>query len=125
MPKFLKIVKKAEFLVKKSRGRCLHFSAILHRNKILSVGINQCNKTHAFAKRNNYQYYFIHSELDAVKNFPYPPNFLRKCVLVNIRISRDFSSLLNSYPCLSCTRLINSLEFKSVWYSTNEGFIKL
>jgi len=73
-----------------------HCSIILHKNKILSVGINRF-KTHPLAVKHGYLFGEVHSELDA---------FL-KCdrrdglELWNFRFNRQ-GQMRISRPCLKC-----------------------
>ena len=97
-----------------------HFSFILERNKVLSFGWNKMAKTHPYALRHGYEHGFLHSEVDAVKNFPGTPAGLSRCALVNIRIGRQGQICL-SKPCDCCTKFLIGLDFKEVLYSQDDG----
>jgi tRNA(Arg) A34 adenosine deaminase TadA len=97
-----------------------HFSFIVERNKVLSFGWNKMSKTHPYALRHGYKFGFLHSEVDAVKNFPGTPAELSHCSLVNIRISKQGKVVL-SKPCPCCTKLLIGLDFKEVLYSQDDG----
>ena len=129
MPNFCKIVKKAHdmLLAKDIDGKNRHIPFIVQRNKILSAGTNSYLKTDAFAAKQNYKYNFIHSELAAIKSYCaiYGPRTLSKCTLINIRVGRRSFEILNSRPCPACTRLIETVALKEVWYSTQNGFKRL
>jgi|SRR5581483_2693052 len=94
-----------------------HFSFIVQRNKVLSFGWNKKKKTHPLAFKYGFEYPNIHSEIDAIINFPYTPWLLRKCILVNIRLN-IFQQLRMSKPCRFCMKALCAFEFKEIWYST-------
>lgn len=102
-----------------------HFSYIVRRNKILCIGYNNPNKTHPAARRFGHRFCCIHSELDAIVNFPGKIHELRKCKLINVRIARDMSIRM-SKPCKFCTKMIITFGFKKVIYTSNKAkFIRL
>lgn len=92
--------------------RARHVSFILHRNKIVSYGVNAL-KTDPFALE-YYKYPFIHSEAKAIKDFPHQKYDITKCRLVNLRIGREDNTLLKCSPCPSCTKLITATGLKEV-----------
>ncbi len=106
-----------------------HFSFLLYRSKIESIGINNPFKTHPLNLRNNYrdrdnrdisQYVGIHSELSAILKFG--EEDLSKFTLVNTRIDLN-NKLAFSKPCCGCNNLLKSLKLSQVYYSNNEeGF---
>lgn len=98
-----------------------HFSFIIKRNRIISLGWNLQKKTDTFAHKFKYKHPFIHSELMAIKNFPYPPTELYKCKMINIRLNNN-KQLRLSKPCKNCQNLLNFFELKEIWYSHNNGF---
>lgn len=102
--------------------RSKHFSFILYRNRIVSLGWNQ-KKTHPLAHKYGYEYPYIHSELHSILNFNGSLADLESCELVNIRINRKGKALL-SKPCKDCKRLLRSFVFKNVFYTDNEGKLK-
>ena len=102
-----------------------HFSFLIKRNKIVSVGYNLSFKTDPLAKKYNYRFNNIHSELKAILNYPFPPATLSKYTMVNIRIMGNGSIGL-SKPCKKCQQLLRDFGISRVWYSTfTEGFKKL
>ena len=106
-----------------------HFSFILVNSKILAVGINHPFKTHPIAMKCGYRFDSIHSELAAVTQLRHKINF-QKCRLVNIRLSSSSLKygkpiLRMSRPCILCIKWILLMNFKQIYYSTNEGFEKL
>lgn len=95
-----------------------HVSFILHRNLIVSEGINQI-KTHPLAKQKGYRFEDRHSELDAWVRIP-DTYKSRKLVLVNIRFSKTGSHINMAKPCCKCEPWVRAI-FKTVWYSTKNG----
>ena len=95
-----------------------HFSFIVNRNKILSIGWNDSKVTHPIAKRYGYWEGVRHSELDAILKFlPHYKN-LKDCSLINVRVnSKGF--IKQSKPCSICSKLIVNYGIGNV-YHTNE-----
>jgi hypothetical protein len=112
-----------------NRGGSHHFSFILKSSKVLAVGVNQPEKTHVFAARYGYRFSSIHSELMAVNRLRHKTDF-SKCRMVNIRLSslsiKSRQPILRmSKPCLICQSWLSALNFKDIYYSTNNGFDKM
>lgn len=97
-----------------------HFSFILMKRRVVSIGWNLTFHTHPMAKKYGHRFSSIHSELKAIQNFPYPPAMLSKCKIVNIRIMKD-GSLGIAKPCRFCTRMIKELNIKETWFTNREG----
>ena len=118
---FKKLVKLAhKMLDLPDNHRHKHFSFILMRNKILAVGYNLSRKTNPLAKHYGHRFNNIHSELSAIKNFPYPPSLLNKCKMVNIRIMAN-GNLGMACPCKYCAKLLNDFSLTNIWYTNKQG----
>jgi len=115
-----KLVKLARTMLDLPTSRNRHFSFLLVRNKVLSVGYSLGYTTHPLAKKYGHRFNAIHSELSVIKNFPYPPSLLSKCKIVNIRIMRD-GSLGMSRPCKHCQQLLHDLDITDIWYTNEQG----
>lgn len=102
------------------KGKVKHFTFLLNRNKIVSVGKNNREKTHPKAFKLGYWVPSIHSELDAILKFPHPPKKLRKVSVVNIRVTRD-GKIGMSKPCAKCQVLLRSFGINEAIHSTDEG----
>lgn len=113
------MVKKSIALYDLPQGKHKHFSFILRKKKILSIGWNLMNKTHPWAVKYNYDFPYIHSELMAIRNFPYPLDEIKKCSLVNIRLLKN-KKLAISRPCVSCATVIVAFNIGEIFYSTDE-----
>lgn len=98
----------------------LHFSFLIRKNNILSIGVNRADKTHPLAKKFNYKYATQHSELNAICNFNGNIQDLKKCVLVNTRLGAGNNFLL-SKPCLNCQLLVLYFGIEEVYYTDQAG----
>jgi deoxycytidylate deaminase len=125
---FNKIVEVTYALINKHNAdlRCRHFSFILDRNRIISIGMNS-TKTHPMNLKYNYvnknkekisDIVGTHSELNAVIKLG--EEDCSKLTLVNTRINRN-NVLDHSAPCHGCSDMINQLNFKNVYFSNVKG----
>lgn len=101
-----------------------HFTFILERNKIISVGWNDGFKTHPLAARYGHRYNGIHSELMAILHFKRPIADLQYYDFVNIRLKQN-KSLGNSKPCRCCANMLKDFNVTHVMYSIDEGFVNV
>jgi hypothetical protein len=110
--------------------RCRHFSFILHKNKIIAIGINQ-QKTHPINLKNRKvspitgrdfsEHKHTCSEFSAIIKLKNLTNInTKKCTLINLRYDRN-RKLALAAPCMSCISLLKYHEFKRVIWSHNEG----
>jgi tRNA(Arg) A34 adenosine deaminase TadA len=113
-----KIRKLAESSYDLPSCRNRHFSFIVERNKIVSFGWNSSLKTHPLAAKFGHKFSSIHSELHAIKNFPYSPKELVHYDFINIRINRNHTYCL-SKPCIHCMQLLIAFNIPKVIYSIN------
>jgi len=108
--------------------RCFHLTFALKNRKIISIGMNNCKKTHPKNRFLNHidpvtkEHYgsnsHIHSELDCILKLR--KTDCRDLTFVNIRI--DNNGLLNlSKPCRGCNSLLKQVGFKRLYYSTGKG----
>ena len=99
-------------------GRCRHYSFILKKNRIVSVGFNRYNKTHPILKKFNYpKYSGIHSEISAILK-----NGLTDCAgmtMVNTRINNGRFD--NAAPCKYCAGMIEEMNFKDIIFTNKNG----
>ena len=125
---FNKIIEVSYALINKHNAdlRCRHFSFIIDRNRIISIGLNSL-KTHPL----NLKYRYVnkmkenisnivgtHSELSAVLKLGQED--CSKLTLVNTRINRN-NMLDFSAPCSGCSDMINQLNFKNTYYTNSQG----
>ena len=125
---FNKIIEVTYALINKHNAdlRCRHFSFIVDRNRIVSIGMNN-SKTHPMNLKYNYinkinekisEIVGTHSELNAVIRFG--EEDCSNLTLINTRINRN-NALDNSAPCNGCMDMITQLNFKNVYYSNIKG----
>jgi deoxycytidylate deaminase len=125
---FNKIIEISYALINKHSAdlRCRHFSFILDRNRIISIGLNSL-KTHPlnlkykYVNKNNQSISNIvgtHSELSAVIKLG--EEDCSDFTLINTRINRN-NMLDFSAPCSGCCDMIKQLNFKYVFFSNSEG----
>lgn len=117
---FSSCIQKAFELIELPNCKRKHFSFILHKRKLVSIGWNNAWYTHPLAKKFGHRFESTHSELAAIKNLQYPVSFLDKCRVVNVRVNRH-GLVLMSKPCPSCENMLKFFGVKEIWYSTNEG----
>ena len=104
-----------------------HFSFIIKDGIIVSIGINNNFKTHPLTKK--YGYWegveSLHSEMSSV--IKYGIENCTDLIMINTRVNQESLKVLrNSKPCKGCKELIGSLNFKELWYSTdNDSFERL
>lgn len=120
MDKYTRLVEIACALYDKNRfGRTKHFSFIMDKSKILSIGLNDYTKTHPQIQRFNYHPFAkLHSELHACLKLG-----MVNCsglIMINIRINGN-GELDNSKFCPGCTDLISALGFKSAYFTNKHG----
>ena len=110
--------------------RCRHFSFILYKKRIVSIGINN-QKTHPLNLKNRKisirtgedfsEQKHICSEFNAIVKLKRMTNInTKKCTLVNLRYDRN-KKLALARPCMSCISLLKYHEFKNIVYTNNNG----
>lgn len=99
-------------------GRSKHFSFLIRKSNIVSVGWNNGSKTHPIAAKFNYYSEAIHSELHCILN---ASKIDKKCSMINIRIDKRDKILL-SKPCEKCQNLLYHYGINDVIYSYEKGF---
>lgn len=105
-----------------------HFTFIVYKNKIVSIGFNNTKKTHPINLRNNYRCrddktdisdsVGTHSELAAIIKYGWED--LDNHVIVNTRINR-LGQIANSRPCEGCQNLIKQMNVKAIYYTDADG----
>ena len=110
--------------------RCRHFSFILHKKRIISIGTN-IQKTHPLHLKNRKistrtgedfsEQKHTCSEFNAIIKLKRLTNIdTKKCTLINLRYDRN-KKLALACPCMSCKSLLNYFQFKSIFYTNNSG----
>lgn len=113
-------------------SRSLHLTFVLYKNRILQIAQNK-KTTHPInllnRKISKTGTDFSNSgcrcsELNALIQIRNLTNIkYNKLILVNVRINK-LGEINWSKPCNSCRNLLNYFKFKSVYFSTQNGFQK-
>ena len=102
-------------------------SAVVMRNKIISVGVNR-NKSHPFQKKfgKNESAIFWHAEVDAIKTAlkELDVDDLAKCDLYIARVKKPKPKTKEwvwglAKPCCGCQRAIEAFGIRNVVYTTD------
>jgi len=101
-------------------GRSKHFSFLILKNRIVGIGYNLSFTTDPLANKYGYRFNAIHSELKAIKEFIYPPGFLSRCSIINVRILKD-NTIGMSKPCQRCQRLLSDFGITEIYYTNRQG----
>jgi len=97
-----------------------HVTFIVKRNTIICYGVNKKYKTAPLAKKFGHRFSAIHSELAAIKSFPYPIVQLPSFKIINVRIKKNGDVGL-SKPCRHCQTMLWFFNIRQIYYSTNNG----
>lgn len=101
-------------------GNGQHCAAVVHRGKIISVGLNK-RKTHPlqklFADRPERQ--FIHAEIDAISKIK-RKYILQDCAVYVLRLSKG-NRITNSEPCEGCKKALMFYNIKEIYWTRNEN----
>ena len=108
-----------------------HWTFLLRKNRIVSIGRNRAYHSHPICKRLGYRFETLHSEADCIlKVYRDIPN-MGPLKMINVRLStqsleRKQPVLRMSKPCIGCMKLLSGLpQIKKVYYSTDHGFEQL
>ena len=115
----MKCLKTAKLLNIETDSDTRHFSFLVRKNSINSVGYNFVNKTHTIAKKVGYKWPTIHSELSAILNFS--GKEVSNYYMINFRFDK-MGNLSMSKPCKGCQKLLRYYNISKVIYSTGCGF---
>lgn len=112
-----KLIHQARMLAPYSDGVHKHVSFLVHRNRIVSIGIN--NYKHVHPKGLKYGYISTHSELAAIVHFPKQYD-IKRCRMYNVRI-RKSGDIGLSAPCCKCAHLIAVFNIRDTFYTGDDG----
>lgn len=96
-----------------------HFTFLLDKNRIVSVGWNSL-KTHPRAKKLGYRFDATHSELACLVRYKGEIEDLKWLTICNTRIN-SLNQIGFSKPCPQCLPWILLMNFKSIWYTDFHG----
>jgi len=110
-----------------TNNKFFHFAFAYKKNNLLAIGQNNPNKTHTSAYRIakkfkiNERYPYLHAETDLISRLwgKYYIDSSLKIVVVRLNKNGD---LRNSKPCSKCQKILNALDIKQVYWSTENGF---
>lgn len=115
---------------KEQTGRAFHATFIYKGPKLISIGLNNYNKSHkskkygVYESNKNYRTYraCIHSEVSAIIKAG-----VQDCsglTFVNVRIDNNGKPAV-SKPCNNCMKLITEqVGYKNLWYYDGRVYIK-
>jgi len=109
---------------KRQTGRTFHTTFILEKKRIISIGVNNLDKSHPKTNefdytKDNYDYFpCLHSEMDAWLKLG--KEDCSRFVFVNLRVNNN-GELDNSLPCKGCKSLMKQIGFKEFYYSNKSG----
>jgi deoxycytidylate deaminase len=100
-------------------GRVRMAAAIVHKKRIVSTGVNRM-KSHPIMMRSGYRngQLFVHAETDAIVRSGLKDFSDYELYVVRILKSDEFAL---AKPCDGCNELLNTLNFKNVYYTTDDG----
>lgn len=101
-------------------GRSRHFSFLLDKNRVVSVGWNLSFKTHPIAKKFGTRFESLHSEAVAIIGFGGEVEELKKLWLINLRFNK-VGELCMSAPCKKCTKMLRFFGIERAVYSGEDG----
>jgi deoxycytidylate deaminase len=97
-----------------------HFSFLIQKNRILSIGMNSSVTTHPMNRILGYRADLVHSEMDAYLNVRWMNIDFAKCYLVNTRIN-NFNKFGRSKPCKPCQKLLQKIGIRKVYFTDENG----
>ena len=98
-------------------GRCKHFSFLIEKNRIISIGYNQSYKTHPLSKKFGHRFSSIHSELHAISSF----GKTNGLILANVRLDLN-GNLRESKPCQPCQKMLKYFNIQNVFYTIDNDW---
>lgn len=104
------------------QGKNKHFSFLVDKTHIVSIGWNSQHKTHPLSHKYKYRFNAIHSELSCIVRYKKNPKNLR---LINTRINR-LGQIGFSKPCKNCRAWLSTMNLRDIYYTDLDGnFTKL
>jgi deoxycytidylate deaminase len=125
MPNFSRLVETAKiFKLTKQTGRSFHVAFVLKGRKVVSVGFNDFRKTNPICytykptRHHDPDYQAcIHAEIHATGRFR--NRDMKDSSMVSIRID-NHNRLAYAQPCPNCAFYLGKMNFKNIFYSTND-----
>jgi len=131
---FLDIAEK-QALTSDGPGGAMLGAVLVHRNRIISFGVNQA-KSHPFQARfaHKKECIYLHAETDAIRNalkvISFNELYATRTTLYLVRLKRAWANDTKApyihgiaKPCLGCLRAIITHNINRVVYTTDDGVI--
>ncbi len=109
-------VELARALKHKNTSTFKHFTFLVNKTKVVSIGFNNILKP---SRLLTYRLGGRHSEADSLENLDY--SLIPSLTVVNIRLNPQ-GVLRNSYPCDVCLNFLLKMGFKRLYFSNDFGF---
>ena len=130
MPDFKRLTDLAKALkLTKQTGRSFHVAVVLRKRKPIAIGTNHFGKSNRICQnykptRHHGADYraCVHAEVSATS--PFRRKSVRGLSLVSIRID-NHNRLAYAQPCPNCLLWLGKMGFDNIYYSTQEGYLKL
>lgn len=102
-----------------SVGNSRHSTAIVHKGKILSIGLNR-RKTHPLQKlfSDRPERLYIHSEIDAITKIK-NKTILKECDVYVLRLTKG-GHIGNSKPCEGCKKALTYYGIQGIYWTEDE-----
>jgi hypothetical protein len=113
---------------RKSKNKFFHFAFAYKKNKLLSIGQNNPEKTHTqalwFSRKflnEDTDHPYLHAETDALSRM-WGKHYIDSSIkLVVIRLNKH-GKLRCSKPCEKCDEIMRGLGINQIWWSIDDGF---
>ena len=111
-------------VAKSSPSRKQVGAILLHKNKIVSRGVNQETKTHPLQAKfaqmvGLHEKIYLHAEISALVS-----NRSQCDTIVVVRLGgHSKNELRNAKPCPVCSLALEQAGIQHIYYTTNEGFL--
>ena len=98
-------------------------AAVVYKKRIVSTGVNRM-KSHPIMLGSGYRtgQFLLHAEADAIVRSGLKDFSDYDLYVVRILKSEEFAL---AKPCTGCNELVNTLNFKNVFYTTDDGTLSV
>jgi hypothetical protein len=119
-----KIIKESFNLIDLSvYKKSYHVTIITRKNRVVLAAENREDKTCPGANELGYYGDKRHSEYNAVELFHKTRYRAGDCEIFNVRVNKNREIALSA-PCKRCTKLLNNIGFRRIWFTNNDGFFE-
>lgn len=111
-------------------GKNFHVTFVYNKNKLICTAFNDYSRMHPYHKwgqykntKTNGEYKpCLHSELKAIIKMGLED--CSKLTFVNVRIDNNNKPRI-SRPCPNCMNILESVQYKRIWYFDGKRYVKL